>query len=145
MTNETQQLAQRLYDEGRLNMEEGLFCYGSPLSVWYKPRDYINFCMFERFAQGLDEAYAALAALDSSIPVWRDVRLEEPPKDKEIYVRGGQYTGDWFSGADYFTDGIVKWCNSYQKWYQSAYGYYEVEVTDFTHWTYPPAAPERIG
>lgn len=79
MSNESQQQrAQRLYDEGRLNMEEGLFTpewssspihiSGIPFLQWQEPQ------IFRELPNGKEAALelsAALAALDGSIPVWR--------------------------------------------------------------------------
>ena len=80
MTETLKQTAQRLWDEGRLNMKEGLFTpewFGSPIHVsgipflqWQEPQ------IFRESPNGKEAALelsAAIAALDGSIPVWREV------------------------------------------------------------------------
>lgn len=138
MTNETQQLAQRLYDEGRLNMEKKMFTpewSSSPIHIsaipflqWQEPQ------IFRELPNGKEAALeisAALAALDNSIPVWRDVEVEWPPTDKTILA--------------YRKEGNAYWLLTYNGVKSS----WRIAGTNtapvFTHWTYPPAAPERKG
>lgn len=91
MSKETlQQIAQRLYDEGRLNMEKGLYAFGVS-RTWKTPQEIIHRLLAAKDERSLPrllkvelhEAYAALAALDGSIPVWRDARTHRPAAGKQ--------------------------------------------------------------
>lgn len=153
MTNITlQQLAQLLYDQGRLNMEEGMFCIISPdaaikhgydlSAFWKTPQRVIERILRIDFPWDceaeLHEAYAALAAIDGSIPVWRDVETDEPPKDGTLFHA-------YYPMYDNKVE-IISWgrnSNDEKTWHIKNTC---VRACDkFTHWTYPPAAPERKG
>jgi hypothetical protein len=90
MTETLKQTAQRLVDEGRIDFEKSLYAFGVNWA-WRTP-DWIirqllsadRSILPRPLKAHLHEAYAALAVLDGSIPVWRDVSEQEPPTDDSI-------------------------------------------------------------
>jgi hypothetical protein len=91
MTETLQQTAQRLmdYNNPRIDLKrkkldgKSIMMFMEEARLYWNPHRDENRTLNDVWKQ-MDEAYAALAVLDGSIPVWRDVSEHEPPTDDSI-------------------------------------------------------------